>query len=439
VKKISLIFFLFLWSWSCVTLQPPPPSIYIENLPQSITSGLTLEERIAAEEAWKNLKQGNASKAEKTITRLGVDSPIYYVGLGYVYFVLDDLPTAEEGFKAAIRNSPDLTLAHLGLAQLYQKTGQEDRVFSELQEVLKREPSHPWAKQEFATLKTKKTGDFLDQAKAFQAEGNIEKSKEAYLKALHYSPECTEAHMALAKIYKKANDPKSALVHLKAANTNEPSNKKILTEYAEALFAAEQYPKSLDIYENLQDLEPQNKEIQERIESIKNKLGIFELASQYNTIPAAVAISREEIAALLAVKFKGILEDPTAKNPIVTDIATSWASKYILKITALGILDVYANHTFEPKKIVTRAEMAEILLRLVDFLKKKGYKLIQQFSPERIQISDIAPDNYYYPMIAQIIAYQIMDLSPQKAFSPEQSLSGQEAIKILDIVLALVK
>jgi Tfp pilus assembly protein PilF len=439
VKKISLIFFLFLWSWSCVTLQPPPPSIYIENLPQSITTELTLEERIAAEEAWKNLRLGNASKAQKTIIRLGVDSPIYYVGLGYVYFLLDDLLTAEEGFKAAIKHSPNLTLAHLGLAQLYQKTGQEDEAFSELREVLKREPSHPWAKQEFTTLKTKKTGDFLDQAKAFRAEGNIEKSKEAYLKALYYSPESTEAHLALSEIYKKANDLKSVLVHLRAANANEPSNKKILAEYAEALFKAEQYLKGLEIYENLQELEPQNKEIQERIESIKNKLGIFELASQYNIIPASVAVSREEVAALLAVKFKGILEDPVAKNPIVTDISTSWASKYILKVTSLGILDVYANHTFEPKKTVTRAEMAEILLRLIDFLKKKGYKLIQQFSPERIQISDVAPDNYYYPLIAQIIAYQIMDLSPQKTFSPEQSLSGPEAIKILDIVLALVK
>jgi tetratricopeptide (TPR) repeat protein len=439
VKKISLIFFLFLLSWSCVTFQPPPPSIYIENLPQSITTELTLEERIAAEEAWKNLKQGNASKAEKTISRLGVDSPIYYVGLGYVYFLLDDLPTAEGSFKAGIKNSPNLILAHLGLAQLYQKTGQEEQVFSELREVLKREPSHPWAKQEFKALKAKKTGDFLDQAKAFRAKGNIENSKEAYLRALYYSPESIEAHMALAEIYKKANDLKSALVHLKAANTNEPSNKKILTEYAEALFQAEQYPKSLEAYENLQELEPQNKEIQERIESIKNKLGIFELASQYNTIPTSVAVSREEVAALLAIKFKGILEDPSAKNPIVTDISTSWASKYILKATSLGILDVYANHTFEPKKIVTRAEMAEILLHLVDFLKKKGYKLIQQFPPGRIQISDVAPDNYYYPMIIQIIAYQIMDLSPQKTFSPEQSLSGQEAIKILDIVLALVK
>lgn len=439
MKKACFTLFLFILSWSCVTFKPQPPFLYLESLPPVIVAELSLEERIAIEEAWKNLKQGNANKAEKMITRLGIKSPVYNIGLGYSYLLLNKLQESEQSFKEALKDYPEMTLIYLGLAQLYQKTHQEDLAFNELSEVLKREPNHPWAKEEYEFLRSKKTEGFLKEAKFYSDQGNTEKQKEAYLKALHYSPQLIEAHLALAEIYRKQNQLQSALVHFKAASSIEPKNKKILKDYADTLFEAEKYSKSLEVYERAQELDPKNKELEERIESLKARLGIFELPSQYDTVPTAEAVSKEDIAALLGVKFKGILDDSQAKPPIIVDISTSWASKFILKMTSLGILDVYENHTFQPKKTVTRAEMAEILLRLINFLKKKGYRLIQQFPPEKIQITDVSPDNYYYQPIAQIIAYQVMDLSSERAFRPEQGLRGMEAISILDLLLSLIK
>ena len=186
-------------------------------------------------------------------------------------------------------------------------------------------------------------------------------------------------------------------------------------------------------------MEPGNKKIEKRIKTLKNRLGIFELTSQYKAIPASEAISKEEIAALLAVKFKDFLEEPTSKPPIIIDISTSWASKYILKTTTLGILDVYSNHTFQPKKVVTRAEMAEILWRLINYLKGKGYKFIRQIPLEKIKISDVSPQNVYYSPILQIISYDIMSLSSEKTFNPDLPLSGQEAERLLNIILTLIK
>ena len=116
---------------------------------------------------------------------------------------------------------------------------------------------------------------------------------------------------------------------------------------------------------------PDNQETAERLQTIKNRLGIFELPSQYNSIISSTAVSRQEVAALLGVKFKDILEDPTGQPRIITDISTSWASTFILKMTSLEILEVYPNHTFQPRKTVSRAEMAQILYRLIQALKKK--------------------------------------------------------------------
>jgi tetratricopeptide (TPR) repeat protein len=259
------------------------------------------------------------------------------------------------------------------------------------------------------------------------------------LKALYYSPRATEPHLALAKIYNAENKPKNALVHLKAAYSNKTKDKEILEVYGETLFLADESSKSLEMYENLLELDPKNQKAKERIEILKNRLGIFELPSQFNAIPLSDAVTKEQMAAILDIKFKSIIESPPGKPPIIIDISTSWASKYIVKISSLGILDVYPNHTFQPKKIINRAEMTETISRLINILKKKGYRFIVQIPPEKIQISDISRDNFYYQPIIKLISYNLMSLSPGRKFNPDRPVSGQEAIKLLDIILALIK
>ena len=107
-------------------------------------------------------------------------------------------------------------------------------------------------------------------------------------------------------------------------------------------------------------------------------------------------------------------------------------------MASLKILDVYRNHTFQPQKIVTRAEMAEILNRLILHLKKQGHQFIQQIPPQQIQITDVSQDNFYYRPIVAMISYDIMSLSLGRKFNPDQSISGSEAIRLLNIILALI-
>lgn len=439
MKKTFYLLLLIPLFWSCATYQPPPPSLYIEDLPQVTVAELSLEERIITEEAWSNLKQGKGNKARKIISKLEPKSSFYYVGLGYSYLLLKEFQASENSFKNALQDYPEMALIHIGLAQVYQEKGRENLAFAEYREVLKREPEHSWVKQEYEILKNKKTEEALNEAKASHSEGDTERSKEAYNKALYYSPKNTESHLALAEIYIKENKLQNALTHLRTASSNEPNNKEILKKYGEVLFQAERHTKSLEIYEKLQKLEPQNEEIKGKIETLKNRLGIFELPSQYNSIISREAVSREEIAALLSVKFKEILGEPSSPPPIIIDIATSWASKFILLITSFEIMEVYPNHTFLPKKIVKRAETAKILLQLINYLKEKGYRFIQQIPPEKIQLSDVSQDNFYYRSIIQMVSYDIMGLSPERSFKPDLPVSGAESTKLLNIILALIK
>jgi Tfp pilus assembly protein PilF len=439
VKKACLLLFLSLLVAACATIPPPPPSFYFENLPQSLTTAMTLEERILAEEAWDYIRQGRGDKAERSLSRLGPESPLYYVGLGYISFLREDLPTAEAYFVSALGEFPGTSLARVGLAQIYVRTGQDDQAFNELREVLKINPEHPWAKTEYEALKTKKTEEAIGEALTALTQGDSEKAKQAYLKALHYAPGSAAVHQALAEIYKNEKKLSNALVHLKAAVASEPEDRKLLENYAATLSEMGQYERSLEVYEKLLELDSANKTIQERVENLKNRLGIYELPSRYSEIALTHAVTREDVAALVAVKLKDILTEPVPQPPIIVDISASWASKFILKVTALGFLDVYSNHAFQPRKPVTRGEMTDLVFRIIKHLESRGHRFIRQIPMERIQIVDVAPEHFYYMPIIQILSYQVMELYPDKGFRPDLPVSGPEAIRIMDILLALVR
>lgn len=440
VKKAYALCFMIVWLLgSCATYQPPPPSLYIDNLPQSIVTELSLDERIVIEEAWRSLKEGKGSKARKSLMKLDEQSPFYYVGMGYAYFMMNDMALAEDFFKAAQRYSPDMAIIHLGLGQIYQKTGRDDIAFAEFREIIKTNPDHIWVRAQYENIKNKKTQESLDTGKMYLEAGNIEGSKEAFLRALYYSPESSEAHITLADIFLQEDNIENAIVHLEASSKYDPENMEIQKKYGDILFLVNENKQSLEIYEKLLMEDPENQEFKQRIEVLKNRLGIFELPSQYNAIISSEAVSKEEVAALLAVKFKDFLEQTLKKPPIIIDIATSWADDYILQMASLGLLDIYPNHTFRPKKIINRAEMAEILMRLVNHLTNRGYRIMQQIPPENIQVSDVSIDNYYYQPIIQILSYDIMSLSLDKTFNPDLPVSGPDSIKLLDIILGQIR
>jgi len=439
VKKLSVLGLLAMGLAACATVAPPPPSLYIESPTPAYSAELSLDDRLTVEQAWDYLRQGRTDKAEKVLLRLDPGNPFYYAGFGYTAFLNGNLSIAEQYFLRSAQEYPDMPIPHLGLGQIYRKVGQTDSAYNEYLEVLKRNPENPWAKKEAEAIRLEKTETLMSEARDFASLGNAAKSRESYLKALEYSPKLQEAHLALARIYLKEKNFQSALFHLKTADANEPKTKAILQDYADALFQAGQLSRSLDTYQRLLGIDPQNKLAQERAETIKNRLGVVDLPSQYHNIPSLEAVTKEDVSALIGVKFKNVLDETPPKLPVIVDITTSWAFQHIVRVASYEIMEVFSNRTFQPRKTVTRAEMADILVRLVALLKKRGYKIIEQVPIDRVRIADVPREHFYFQPIAQVIAYQLMDLAPDRTFKPELPMPGREAIKALDLLLGLIK
>lgn len=440
MKKKTWLLLTVVFMASCATFQKTytPPSFHLEGPQPVVLAQLTLNQRIAFEEGWASLKKGNVEKARKEFTRLGEKNAFYHLGEGYCRLYEQNLQGAEVSFQKALKINPDLISARVGLVLIYEQQHNEDKLFLELREILKKEPEHSWAKMKYEDLKSRKTQTLIKEAQSFLNQNKKEEAKQSLLKALFYSPNSTEAHLQLARLYRSEKKYSQALNHYQTLSHLAPKDKQILREYAETLLENDNLSKSLDVYEKLRELAPSDQQVQEKIDFLKNQLGIVELPSMYNEIPKARAITRQDLAAIIAVKFNQYLPEPVTP-PIIVDISTSWAAKFIIKVAAVPLMDIYDNHTFEPNRVVTRAEMAETFFRLINFLKEKGKKLIPLIPPNKIQISDIPEENLYYLPAVQMVAYQLMELSAQKRFLPDSPVSGIEALRTADLLLNLIK
>ncbi|HVP90711.1 MAG TPA: S-layer homology domain-containing protein [Terriglobales bacterium] len=443
MKRALLAVLVLVGAWSCVTFAPAPPVFHIEDMPQSLATRLTLDQRLAADEVWADLRVGRADRALSTLDKLGKDHPAYAVGMGFVELTRGDLAAAEASFKESLARFPDMTPARAGLAQLYEAKGEKGLALAEYAEILKGDPENRWAKPRFEALRGQGVQALLDEAAADRAAGKKDEARRALLKALDYDPASAEANYLLGLDDLERKDDEAAVRHLSAFLEKETGDKErrktALRALAELSYRDQEFGRSLDDYQKLLELDPGDKAAAARVEELKAKLGVFELPSQYGMIASQEAITREDLAALVCVKFKDFLDVPAKPTEILVDIATSWAQKFIIQAASAGIMSGYDNHTFQPKRVINRAELAETVSALMDFLKGRGAKFVPLIDARKVTIADVAADSYYYAPILKVVACQVMDLTPQRTFEPERAVPGREAVRVLDVVLGLAR
>ncbi|HPW18339.1 MAG TPA: S-layer homology domain-containing protein [Candidatus Aminicenantes bacterium] len=438
VRRFAAAGLALVAAWSCATVPPPaPPAFYVEGVPNDQASRLRLDDRIAAEDAWKALRTGRPELARKYLLKLGTANPVREAGLAYADLLLGNLPEAEARFKSSVAGTPAMLPSRVGLAQIYESRRDRDKTFNEYREILKLAPDHRWARPRFEALRDDLVREAASAARAALAAGNRETAKRELLKVLFYAPETASAHLELARLYRLDKDRERALLHFRTAVESGTADKALLREYAEFLADAGELGQSLEVLEKLAEAEPRDTAASKRVEELRAKLGVYEIPSQYDAIPSLDIVTREDLAALIGVKFEAYLDVPARRTEILVDISVSWAQRYIVKVASLEIMTSYDNHTFQPRRVINRADLADAAVRLIGVLQGRGARFVPLVDTRRIQIADVSPDNLYFRAITSALGYQIMALTPERLFEPERAVSGEEAIRTMDLILRL--
>ena len=183
MKKISWLVLALVLLAGCVTFQKTyvPPSFYLEAPPSLDLAKLSLNERLAFEQGWADLKKGNIEGARKEFLKLGQNHPYFNLGEGYCRLYEQDIEAAEAFFLKAIELNPDLTPARIGLASIYEEKKDEDKLFVQLREILKKEPENSWAKPKYEELQNHLTQNLIKEATELLNQNKKEEAKQLLL------------------------------------------------------------------------------------------------------------------------------------------------------------------------------------------------------------------------------------------------------------------
>src|SRR6266481_2193283 len=207
------------------------------------------------------------------------------------------------------------------------------------------------------------TDGLLCSAARAEAETRLSEAEEFYKQTLAMAPREPVVHTRLADLLAKENKIEEAAAERKAAEELTPRRGTSVRNNTE--------PKSDDL---------------EDLGRWGNDIGMF------REIRNAQSVTREQVAVVVVKYFPQVLERQRTPQ-IVTDIESSWARTEIQTVVDVGLMEGFANHTFEPSAPATRGEFAAALARLIGLLG------LSPISAPPISTPDVVSTNAQYPDI----------------------------------------
>ncbi|MGD2089285.1 MAG: tetratricopeptide repeat protein [Candidatus Aminicenantes bacterium] len=391
-------------------------------------------------EGWKKLKEGNPREAIKNFERSSTRDESLFVGFGYAFLVQNRLEFARRNFERALGINPDNLQAQFGLATRHELLNEKKKAFQVYSKLRTLYPENAWVKVRYDSIKSSETENYLKQAELYKKENR----EDAYINALEaaarYSPEMIDINMEIADFFNSKQQYPQAVHQYEKVLEKLPHNQEILMKLAEVYEKMNRFDSALIIYRKMQELRPGDLHISNKINELKIKFHESNLPPKFKNIYFKRDINREELAALLGFYFEKYLE--TQPPVIITDIGTSFAKEYIIKVCTLGIMNLRPDHSFDRFSRINRAALAVVINALLKYLEKNmlgAYDM--QFHPleEVIEPVDISPLHKDYETIKFLVNSGIMKLDEQNRFNPTADVSPSEVLETIKKILTSIQ
>lgn len=167
-----------------------------------------------------SVRRGNFKQALKDIEKakeIDDDDPGVYFVYGIIYYALKDYEKAEKFYKKAIDENKEYTEARYNLCGLYLKINEYDKAIEQC----------TYAAED--PLYQARASAYTNIGVAYYQQGDINKAKEYYDKALDINPSLVYTHNELGKLYLSIGDDQKAISEFKIAISG-------FKEYDEAYF-----------------------------------------------------------------------------------------------------------------------------------------------------------------------------------------------------------
>jgi len=168
--------------------------------------------------------------------------------------------------------------------------------------------------------------------------------------------------------------------------------------------------------------------LEAKLDAVKARAAAAHLPQEYRAIETTAQLTRGELAALIAIRLPALVQAARRKEPVVvTDVRAHWAAPWILAVARAGIIEPFDNHTFQPRGVVRRSDLAIAMSRLLARLAVADPVRARSWQAARMKFSDLGPSHLAYPAASMAVAAGVMHTGPDNTFQPSKVVTGAEA------------
>jgi tetratricopeptide (TPR) repeat protein len=390
------------------------------------------EDSTAVDRGWRFLQNGDLRNAEREFTAVIRRTPASAsAGTGNAYVALagNDFARALRTFDTVLTTTPNYIPALRGRGQALLALKRDDEALKSFEAALAVDPSLADLRQRVDVLRFRGLQALIESGRTAAAAGRLDEAAAAYERAIAASPESGFLHRELAGIERKRRNDDAALAHLLRATAIDPTDAAAFAQTGELFEARQDFTGAEAAYRRAMDLDP-SPELTARLGAVSERAREARLPAEFRAIASVAQLTRGDLAALLAVRLEDIVRKAPPREAVITDLGGHWAAMWITQVARAGLIEPFANHTFQPRSLITRADLAAAVSRAIALLAMERPAL-RGFLTDRPRIADMAQGHLSYPAAAVAVASGIMPLREGGRFDIARPVSGAEATEVI--------
>ena len=436
--------FLLAFAAGCATRTvPPPPLPAALRYPEFMYPGVPqpLGNADAAgrvDRGWRFLQNDDLASADREFAEALRRIPALYparAGAAYVALARRDYVRALDGFDAVLPAAPMYVPALVGRGQTLLALKRDAAAIEAFEAALAADPSLVDVRSRVDVLRFRGLQEVIETARAAAGTGRMAEAASAYERALQASPDSAFLHRELGVVERKQGRGDAALGRFWRAAELDSGDAVSLRQIGELLEERLDFAGAEAAYRRAADVEPSG-ELTARMAAIAERAGDARLPAEFRAIAGSAQIARGDLAALLGVRLDDILREAPARDVVMTDTRGHWAVAWIVQVARAGVMEPFANHTFQPGAGITRADLAGAASRVVALIAARRPDVRARLV-NRPQVADMATGHLSYPAVSVAVASGVMPLLDDGRFQAARLVPGVEAMDVVARLRAL--
>lgn len=385
---------------------------------------------IGQDRGWRFLQAGDLKNAERELTAALKAVPGFFpaeTSLGYVELARKDAKAALPHFDRALQETASYVPALAGRGQALLILDREPDALAAFEAAIAADPSLTDLRRRVEVLRFRGLERNLAVARQAAKAGKADEAIRAYTGALASSPESPFLYRELGVVERQKGDVDAALEHFRKAAELDPLDATSREEIGDILDSRADFEGAGKAYAEANAIEP-SAPLASKIDAIRERVDLARLPAEYRAIDEAAQITRADLAALIGIRLAPLLQSRRRDAVLITDVRTNWASPWIMAVARAGVMEPFANHTFQPRTVVRRSDLAQAVARLLSRIATATPAQAKAWESARGKFGDLAPGHLAYPAASAAVASGVMKNGSDNAFQPSRPVSGAEAL-----------